>query len=564
VIGSALLGVRNILADVGGIGGAPAPWDDYWYSPTGAPSVSGMRITPDTVKRLSTVIAAVSAKARALGVLPCLIYVDQPGGGKRVVPEHPNFKLLHDRPNDMQTAFEYYQMMQGHIELRGNAYSEILTGRRGQIGQLIPMHPDNVHVELMQDGTLRYQYNDPLLRRTRVLLQDEVFHVRDWADHRQVGQSRIQMGMDVFGVALAQQDYAGKFLKNDASAGVVITGTNFANKQDEDLYLKAFEESNTGERRHRAKLLPPGVDIKTLGVKPIDMQLLEANKASEVRICTLFNILPHLIGVDTGRSATYASVEQFNLMHAQQTVLPMAVMWEQALRRDLFSAEDPAYVKFSLAALLRGDFATRTTGYAVAIEHGWLSPDDVRELEDWNPIAGGIGKKYFVPMNWKTLDAAAAAPLAAPGDPDPESDQEDEDDDDDSGTGDSGTGDSGTGDPGTPRRGQLMRAQLELLAHDNASRCVRREVNGVRRLIERDAEYPELAAFYAEHFRFVCSVFHFPATQQLKVKQGCDARMSELGRAMGEEGRAAATVLIEQTAVMEPARLAALAVEGVL
>jgi HK97 family phage portal protein len=554
-LSSIVSGVGSLLADVGSIGGAPAPWDDYWYSSVGSPSVAGMRITADTVKRLSTVIACVSAKGRALGVLPCLIYSDLPGGGKKVQRNHPMFRILHERPNSMQTAFEYYQMMQGHIELRGNAYSEIMASRRGVIGELVPMHPDRVRVEMLTDGSLRYQYTDPLLNKTRTLLQDEVHHVRDFADVRQVGQSRISMGMDVYGVALAQQDYRGKFLKNDASSGVVITGTNFETKQDEDLYLKAFEQSNTGDHRHRAKLLPPGVDIKTLGIKPIDMQLLDASKASAVEICTMHNILPHLIGVDTGKAATYASVEQFNLMHAQQSVLPMAVMWEQAQRRDLFSEQDPCYSKFALASLLRGDTATRMAGYAVGVEHGWLSDDDVRELEDMNPIAGGIGKQYFRPLNWTTLDAPVSALPAGPASPDPDPDQEEEEQDDQDSPDNS--------DPGSDQQQSAMRSRLQLMAHDSAARCVRREVNGARKLIERDAQTPEIGAFYAEHYRFICGVFHFSSVHAIKAKQACDGRLYELSRLISE-GALAATAFIEHVAQTEPAKLAALAVEGVI
>jgi HK97 family phage portal protein len=416
------------------------------------------------------------------------------------------------------------------------------------------MHPDNVHVEMLSNGRLRYQYNDPLTRSTRVLLQDEVFHVRDWADTQQVGQSRIAMGMDVYGVALAQQDYRGKYLKNDASAGVIITGTNFETKQDEELYLKAFEEGSTGEKRHRAKLLPPGVDIKSLGVNPVDMQLLESAKASAVEICTMHNILPHLIGVDTGKSATYASVEQFNLMHAQQCVLPMAVMWEMAMQRDLFSDEDPAYAKFSLASLLRGDYATRTQGYAVGIEHGWLSDDDVRELEDLNPIAGGIGKQYFRPLNWTTLDAPAPPTQQVGTSPDPEGDQEQEEQDDQ---------DSDQNSDPDPTQ-QALRSQLQLFAQDSAARCVRREVNGARKLVEREADVTEFHAFYAEQFRFICGVFHFTALQQLKAKQGCDARASNIAADLHDQGVAGAIATIEYIAQTEPAKLAALAVEGVV
>ena len=543
LVSSMVRGYQGLRADVSG---APAPWDDYWYSPVGSPSVSGMRVTPDTAKRLSAVIACVSAKARALGVLPCFIYTDIVGGGKQLAKKHPYFKMLHERPNSLQTAFEFYEMMQGHIELRGNAYAEILSDSRGMIGELMPMHPDKVRVEVLSNGKLRYIYNDPITRTTRPLLQGEVFHLREWPDQSQMGQSRIAMAMDVFGVALAQQDYAGKYLKNDASAGLIITGTNFETKQQENEYEKAFLASATGENRHKVKMLPLGVDIKTLGVKPIDMQLLEAAKASDVKICSIFNVLPHLVGIDAGKAATYASVEQFNLMHAQQCVLPMAVRWEQALQRDVID-DDRFYCKFSLAALLRGDFATRTTGYAVAIEHGWLSQDDVRELEDINPISGGIGKKYWRALNWTTLDAQPVAPVQPPADLPDEPDDPDENE--------------GSGQD--TEQQNAMRSQLQMMAQDSASRCVRREINGARKLIERDAQALEIGEFYAGQVRFVCDVMHLGALQKMKATQACNARMYELCRLLSEESNAAALTWLDQVAITEPMKLAALAVEGV-
>ena len=544
LISSMLCGFYGLRADVGG---APAPWDDFWYQGVGAPSVSGMRVTPDTAKRLSAVIACVSAKCRALGVLPCYLYTDVAGGGKQLAKTHPYFNLLHKRPNGLQTAFEFFEMLQGHVELRGNAYAEKLTSSRGIVGEMIPMHPDKVRVEMLSNGHLRYNYDDPNTKTTRRLLQDEVMHVREWPDQMQVGQSRISMAIDVFGVALGQQDYAGKYLKNDATAGLIITGTNFETKQEEKEYEAAFLASATGENRHKIKMLPPGVDIKSIGVKPSDFQLLDGIKASDVKICSIFNVLPHLVGIDAGKAATYASVEQFNLMHAQQCVLPMAVRWEQTLQRDVID-DDRFYAKFSLASLLRGDFATRMAGYAVAIEHGWLCQDDVRELEDLNPIAGGIGKKYWRALNWTTLDAMPAAPVSPQSDP-PE---EPADPDQDEGTGQES--DSQT----------ALRTQLQLFAHDSASRCVRREVNGVRKLIEREAGVAEIGAFYAEQQRFICEVFHFTAVQALKSKQACDTRLYALARILTEEDQAAATTWIEQVGLTEPMKLAALAVEGVV
>ena len=165
LIGSMVTGFQGLRAE---IGGAPAPWDDYWYGPIGSGSVAGIRITPENAKRLGTVVAAVAAKCRAIGTLPCFLYMDK-ADGKALAKSHPYFNLLFKRPNAMQTAFEFYEMLQGHVELRGNGYAELLTDSRGVVGEMVPMHPDRVTVEVLDNGRLRYRYNDPLTRTTRTL-----------------------------------------------------------------------------------------------------------------------------------------------------------------------------------------------------------------------------------------------------------------------------------------------------------------------------------------------------------------------------------------------------------
>src|SRR5580704_16470174 len=138
------------------VSGTPAPWDDYWYNPLGSASASGMRITADTAKRIGAVLACVGVIGRNLGMMPCKIFTESPDGSKKVVDHHPLYDVLYSTPNNFQTAFEFKQMMQGHLELRGNAYAEIKPGPRGAVDQLIPMHPDRVHVERIKEtGRLR-------------------------------------------------------------------------------------------------------------------------------------------------------------------------------------------------------------------------------------------------------------------------------------------------------------------------------------------------------------------------------------------------------------------------
>src|SRR5258707_528631 len=201
---AAIAGAIQFRAD---LSGTPAPWDDFWYSPLGAASSSGMRITADTVKSIAAAHACVSIISRNIAMFPLKIFSEQADGGKTLAANHPVYDILYRQPNSLQTAFEFRQMLQGHLEFRGNAYAEIKPGPRGAVDQLVPMHPDRVSVEVLQSGRPRYRYQDPLLNTTRYLVQEEVFPLRKWSDDGYTGQSTIQMGAATFGIALAAQDY---------------------------------------------------------------------------------------------------------------------------------------------------------------------------------------------------------------------------------------------------------------------------------------------------------------------------------------------------------------------
>jgi HK97 family phage portal protein len=539
-------GAFQLRADAGG---TPAPWDDFWYSHIEGGAASGMRVTPETAKRLSTMWACLAARGRIPATMPCKIYTDVAGGGKKLVKNHSVYRLVNAAPNSLQTPYEFFEMLQGHVDLRGNAYCEKHFDRKWNISELIPMHPDRVKVEVIKEtGKLRYIYSDPLTGTDRKLVQEEVFHARAHCDAAGIGQSRISAARETIGVGLGLQDYHAKFLKNDATPNTVVTGTKFATKQDENDYRKAWQEGGTGENRHKVKMLPPGVDVKSIGFSMADMQALDAEKASDVRICTLMGVLPHVVGVDAGKAATYASVEQFNIMHAVQCALPIVIMWEQAIGRDLIDDEE-FFAKFSMASLLRGDQATRYAAYAVAIANGWMSQDDVRELEDLNPIPNGWGKNYWRPLNWAPLQQLTnpqpAKPAAADGD-----DEDDPDEDDEDGSG----GDSGAN--------AATQARLQLMASGAADRCVRREVAGARKLVEREASFLEVSQFYAEQQRFVVEVFHFDAQTALSSKLALDGRAQHLASLIDADEPVIAHAWIDSVAVNEPQKLAALAVEG--
>lgn len=521
-----------------------------------------MRVTPETAKRLSTVIACVTARGRMMSILDIDIRTDVAGGGSRSVPNHPLYDVLRYQPNPWQTAGDFKMMMQAHVDLRGNAYAEKIAGARGPVDQLIPMHPDRVKVEILKDtGRLRYIYDDPLTGAKRILMQDEVFHLRDWAENYAVGQSRISMALDTIGLGLAIQDYRSNFLKNDARSGLVVTrtaGPGSGNKtmDDDEELVKSIQAGNTRENRGRAMFLPPGLEAKYLGVTPVDAQLLESAKATQVEICNIMGVLPHTVGVDAGKAATFASTEQFNIMDAQRNVHPMTVMWKQCIKRDLI-VSSRFFAAIPLDVILMGDTATRFAAYGVAITYGLMCPDEGREAEGRNPSPDGQGKVFWRSANLLPLkQLAAPAPKPFPpgkgGKPDDGGDDDEAEDD---------------GSGSNAQANAAMQARMELLASASAERCVRREVSGVTKLIERSAGAYEVINFYAEQTRFIVEVFQLEALGELNVRIGCDARAQQLSAHLADEEdeyHAAAQMWIQNVAATEAVKLAKIAVEGVL
>jgi HK97 family phage portal protein len=498
LIRSALVGARYIRNE---LSGTPAPWDDYWYSPVGMQTSTGIRVTAETAKQISAVYSCISKISKTLGMLPLKVYSDLPDGGKKTARNHPLFDVLYARPNSLQTAFEWRQMMQSHLELRGNAYSEVLPGPRGAIDQLLPMHPDRVQPEPLLTGRVRYKYNDPLTNKDRYLPQEMVFHLRNGMDNNYQGQSTVSLQADTFGLALAERDNYGRLLKNDSRTSAYLTGAVFKTDQDEQLFKEKWQREQTQEKKYRIAVLPPGMDIKSIGISAKDAELLDARKFSRIEICSLFDVPPHLIG-ETEKTATYASVEQFNILFATFCILPRLIIWEQAIQRMLMFSPK-YYPKFSMGALLRGDTAARYAAYEIGIRNGWLSQNDVRIAEDLNPIADG--DNYWRPMNWARLgDVHTSIQQKSPGNgaADDEEDQ---------------TTASSTSNAIEPR--------YKMLLLDGASRCVRKEMGAVQRMIERGASDEEVREFYQEHSDFISKVLRIPKT---KADEYCQHRAKTL------------------------------------
>jgi HK97 family phage portal protein len=472
------------------------PWDDAWYASRGYQTATGLRVSPESAMRVAAVFACIRVVAETIGSLPLIIYRRLPDGGKERALDHPLYPLLHDSPNLWQTAYEWLEMMQGHLELRGNAYAIIGTGHGNAIDSLVPLHPDRVIVKRLTNGRLQYSVRDFYGGDIKTYLQEEMLHLRGLSADGLVGMSTISVGAEAVANALAAQEYSSRFFENDATPPVAFVHQKTLSAEAYARLKVGLQEAHGGANHHKPIILEEGMDVKTLGIKPIDSQLLEARQASRGDIASMFRVPPHKMG-DLTR-ATFSTIEQQNIEVATDCIRPRLVRLEKRLNKDLieplgFGNGEKYFCEFLMEALMRGDQKSRYDSYAVGRQWGWLSVNDVRTFESLNPI-GDAGDVYLIPLNMVPAGTA---------DPDKMDEQVVQED---------STGDGG----GSAHR-------LQEFVRAAAERVVRKEVKALRKAEGRESSgdfAKEVREFYASHGEYVAESMHIAPEQAAQYAEG--------------------------------------------
>ena len=362
-------------------------WGDFWFEPVSVRSASGLRVSPDGALRLSAVYACVRILSETMASLPIVLYRQREDGGKDQVTDHWLHRLLCRRPNRYQNPFEWREMLQGHLALRGNAYCQIITNPRGEITELLPIHPDRLRVEIMRSGELRYRIADRFGEET-VLPRSGVWHLRGLSSDGVVGMSPIELARESLGTALAAQDYGARFFANDAkpSGGWIEFPGAFKDSEAKKVFRESYQAAQSGANRGKVLVLENGMKFHEVGVTNKDAQFLELRKFQITDIARLFRVPPHMIA-DLDR-ATFSNIEQQSLEFVMHTMTPWAERWEASIEAELLLDDDPLEIEFDFANLMRGDAASRSAYYQSGIQNGWLTRNEARAAENLNPIEG--------------------------------------------------------------------------------------------------------------------------------------------------------------------------------
>ena len=375
---------------------------DAGYSFLFGRTTSGKPVNERTAMQTTAVYACVRILAEAVASLPLHVYEYQDDGGKKLVHDHPLYYLLHDEPNPEMTSFVFRETLMSHLLIWGNAYAQIIRDGAGRVLGLYPLLPDKMDVQRDDKGNIYYVYSrnsdeNPMFKEYGDirLKAEDVLHIPGLGFDGLIGYSPIAMAKNAVGMTLACEEYGASFFANGANPGGVLEHPGVL--KDPSKVRESWNSVYRGvNNAHKIAVLEEGMKYQQIGIPPEEAQFLETRKFQINEIARLYRIPPHMIG-DLDKSS-FSNIEQQSLEFVKYTLDPWVIRWEQSLQRSLLLPGEKGkyFIKLNVDGLLRGDYQSRMNGYAVGRQNGWFSANDIREMENMNPIPDEQGGNLYL------------------------------------------------------------------------------------------------------------------------------------------------------------------------
>lgn len=388
---------------------------DAGYSFLFGRTTSGKPVNERTAMQTTAVYACVRILAEAVASLPLHVYEYQDDGGKKLVHDHPLYYLLHDEPNPEMTSFVFRETLMSHLLIWGNAYAQIIRDGAGRVLGLYPLLPDKMEVQRDDRGNIYYVYSrnsdeNPMFKEygNIKLKAEDVLHIPGLGFDGLIGYSPIAMAKNAVGMTLACEEYGASFFANGANPGGVLEHPGVL--KDPSKVRESWNSVYRGvNNAHKIAVLEEGMKYQQIGIPPEEAQFLETRKFQINEIARLYRIPPHMVG-DLDKSS-FSNIEQQSLEFVKYTLDPWVIRWEQSLQRSLLLPGEKGkyFIKLNVDGLLRGDYQSRMNGYAVGRQNGWVSANDIREMENMNPIPDEEGGNLYLVNGAMTKLADAGA-----------------------------------------------------------------------------------------------------------------------------------------------------------
>lgn len=424
VLAAAFLPPEAMALDRFGPGDPMSSSAGWWIRMLGGGKTkAGVTVSEHTAMLFPAVYACVNRIGNPLASVPLGIFQKDANGNPVQVKEHPMSQRLGLRPNDYMSSRTLRKVGQSHALLSGNGYVEIERNRRGEAVGLWPLLWDRtapkretgeIRIHTTIDGT---HFKIP---------HEDVLHVMDQSQDGYVGISPIGMARQAIGMGLAMEEFGAKFFANDAKSGGFLmhpgklgpqahrnlTGRDGEKKIAPENPASKVEAQGGLDNAHRVKVLEEGMKFIQTTIPPEDAQFLGSREFQIAEVARIYDVPLILLQSHEKSTSWGTGIEQLMIGFIRQTVQPWVGAWEQEYNWKLFTEaerERGLYVKHNLNGLLRGDTAARSALYKALFEVGGITPNQICQLEEIEPIGEG-GDQRFRPLNFVPLDDVGPAP----------------------------------------------------------------------------------------------------------------------------------------------------------
>ncbi|MCC8066173.1 MAG: phage portal protein [Clostridiales bacterium] len=381
----------------------------FFYGGTEAGKVVNER----TALQQTAVFACIRILAEAIAGLPLHLYRYNEGGSKEKAIDHPLYFLLHDEPNPESSSYIFRETLMTHVLLYGNAYAQIIRNGRGDVTALYPLMSNRMKVDRDSNGKLYYEYQRttdeaPTMKGNTVILSPhDVLHIPAISYDGILGISPLATAKNAVGLGIAAEEFASKFFEHGATPSGVLEHPSVV--KDPERLRESWNAAFGGSSNAQKVAVPEeGLKFSPISSSPENSQLLETRRFQVEEIARIFRIPIHLLG-DLSH-ATFSNIEEQSLEFSEYTLRPWVTRWEQSMTRSLLKPEEKGkyFIKFNMDGLQRGSYESRMRGYQIARQNGWMSANDIRELEQLDKLPGTQGDLYLVNGNMLPLEMARA------------------------------------------------------------------------------------------------------------------------------------------------------------
>lgn len=389
----------------------PFPVSPQWFTLwlAGGGSATGLSLTEEDLLRVSAVYACVNLISNTVASLPVPTYERIEPRGRRRAREHWLYDIIQYEPNEEMSSFDFRKMMQAQLELFGNCYAYIERNGRMEVTSLWPIPAPFVRPFRNEAQELFYEISLPEKSIT-VLPQRDIFHIRGLSNDAISGYRPLMFAREIAGLALAAEQYGASFFANGAVASGIVEIPGKLSEQAMKNFKESFTQKYAGlGKHHKVLFLESGMKWHQITIQNDNAQFIETRKYQAEEVARFFGVPLHKIS--SLEKPSYASIEHMAIEFVQDCLRPRLVNWEQQIRRQLLREADKKkyYVEFVIDGLLRGDVASRAQYYSKGRNDGWLSANDIRELENMNPIPPEQGGDAYL-INGNMVPITSAAP----------------------------------------------------------------------------------------------------------------------------------------------------------